>query len=135
RRAAGRLRARSAGPAESGAIPTAVTPAGFAKALRRRAQASGKDPVEQRRRAHEVAGGLGAGIGQDLFGRTTLDDPSFMHDQNLVGDRPGDVEIVGDEQIGDAEALVEIGEQVEDAGADRDVDRRVRLVADNVAWT
>ena len=39
----------------------------------------------------------------------------------------GHGEVVRDEEIGDAQPLVEIGEEIEDLGTDRDVERRYRL--------
>ena len=42
-----------------------------------------------------------------------------------------DAEVVGDEQIGEAELLLEILQQVDDLGLDRDVQRRDGLVADD----
>ena len=39
-------------------------------------------------------------------------------------------EIVGDEQIGEAELLLQVLQQVDDLRLDRDVERRDRLVAD-----
>ncbi len=37
-------------------------------------------------------------------------------------------EIVGDEEVGEPEPLLQIAQQVEDLGTDRDVERRDRLV-------
>ena len=42
-----------------------------------------------------------------------------------------DRQIVGDEDVGEAELLLQVGEQVEDLGLDRDVQGRDRLVADD----
>ena len=60
-----------------------------------------------------------------------LNDLSVMHDQHLVCDGAGNCQVVRDEQIGDAEFLVELGEQVEDLRADRDIERGDRLVGDD----
>src|SRR5205807_8417580 len=40
-------------------------------------------------------------------------------------------QVVGDEEIGKSEAVLKVGQQVQDLGADRDVERRGRLVEDN----
>ena len=40
-------------------------------------------------------------------------------------------EVVGDEQVGEAELLLQVFEQVDDLRLDRDVERRDRLVADD----
>src|SRR5215831_15004286 len=39
------------------------------------------------------------GRGHDLFGRTGLDNPAVLHDQNLVRQRTHDAQVVADEQI------------------------------------
>ena len=54
-----------------------------------------------------------------------------LHHQHAVGDRAHHAQVVRDEQVGDAEPVAEIGEQIEDLGADRDVERRHRLVEDD----
>jgi hypothetical protein len=42
-----------------------------------------------------------------------------------------DSQVVGDEQIGDVEVVLEVHEQVDDLRQDRDVQGRYRLVADD----
>ena len=54
-----------------------------------------------------------------------------VHDRDAVRDLPDDREVVGDEEVGDPELALEVPEQVEDLGLDRDVERRDRLVADD----
>ncbi len=44
---------------------------------------------------------------------------------------PHDAEVVGDEQVGDAELLLQLLEEVEDAGLNRHVERGHRLVEDD----
>ena len=51
-----------------------------------------------------------------------LDDPTEIHDRDAIGDMPHDRQIVRDDQIGDAELGLQILEQVDDAGLNRDVD-------------
>ena len=53
---------------------------------------------------------------EHLVGVAFFDNPAIVHDQHFVGNRAGDREVVSDEQIGHAETLVQIGEQVEDLG-------------------
>ena len=48
-----------------------------------------------------------------------------------VGDMLHDREIVADEDVGEAEPLLQILQQIEHLAADRDVERRDRLVADD----
>ena len=71
---------------------------------------------------------------QDFGSLAPFDNPSLLHHQHLVRDRPGDRQVVRDEQEGDAEPLVQLGEQVEDLGADRDVERRDGLVGHHQPW-
>ena len=49
---------------------------------------------------------------------------------HLIGDVAHDREVVGDEQIGELELLLQLGQQVQHLGADRHVERRHRLVQD-----
>ena len=57
-----------------------------------------------------------------------LDDLAEVHHRDPVGDVAHDRQVVGDEQIGEAELVLELLEQVDDAGLDADVERRHRLV-------
>lgn len=51
--------------------------------------------------------GIGVmGWHEDLLLRPLFDDASLMHDHDLVGDCPDGREIVGDEQVGDAQFLL-----------------------------
>ncbi len=54
-----------------------------------------------------------------------------VHDHHAVRDVADDVQIVRDEDVGEAELALEVLEQVEDLRLDRDVERRYRLVADD----
>ena len=60
-----------------------------------------------------------------------LDDLAEVHDRDPVGDVADDREVVGDEEIGEAERLLELDEQVQHLRLDRDVERRHRLVGDD----
>ena len=53
-----------------------------------------------------------------------------LHHRDAVGDAADDAEVVGDEQHRHALGLLHLGEQVEDAGLDGDVERGGRLVGD-----
>ena len=72
----------------------------------------------ERRRVHDLAWGQ-------------LHDVAQVHDRDAMRDLPNDGEIVCDEQVGDPELLLEIAQEVEDLGLDRDVERRHGLVADD----
>jgi hypothetical protein len=54
-----------------------------------------------------------------------------VHDQHAVGDVADDVEVVRDEDVGEAEVALEVLEQVQDLRLHGDVERRDRLVADD----
>jgi hypothetical protein len=53
-----------------------------------------------------------------------------IHDHDPVGEIRDDAEIVGDQDDRGSEPRAQLPEQIEDAGLDRDVERRCRLVGD-----
>jgi hypothetical protein len=63
-----------------------------------------------------------------LLGRRKLDDLAEVHDRDAVGDMPDDAEIVGDEDIGQRELVLQVVEQVHDLRLNRDVECRDGLV-------
>ena len=68
-------------------------------------------------------------IGEQLVGRGLLDDPAEIHDRDAARDVPHDREIVGNEEIGEAELALEMFEQVDHLALDRNVERGDGLVA------
>ena len=60
-----------------------------------------------------------------------LDDLAEVHHGDPVADVADHREVVRDEDVGEAELALQIGEQVDDLRLDRDVERRDRLVADD----
>ena len=68
-------------------------------------------------------------MGVDLVDVDDLRERSQVHDTNAVADVLDDGEVLGDEEVGEPQLLLEIVEQVEDLALDRDVERRDRLVA------
>ena len=60
-----------------------------------------------------------------------LDELAEVHDPDPVADVLDDREVVGDEQVGEAELLLEVVEEVEDLALDRDVEGGDGLVADD----
>ncbi len=60
-----------------------------------------------------------------------LDDLAEIHHRDPVGDVADDGEVVRDEEIGEVELLLQLDEQVQDLGLDRDVERGDRLVGDD----
>ena len=67
---------------------------------------------------------------QHAIDRAGLDDLAQVHHQHAVGDMAHHREVVRDEQHGEPERLLQLGEQVEHLRLHRDVERRHRLVAD-----
>ena len=67
---------------------------------------------------------------QAALGRE-LDDLSEIHDGDAVGDVAHHREIMGDEDVGEAELALEVLHQVDDLRLDRYVERRHRLVTDD----
>jgi hypothetical protein len=70
-------------------------------------------------------------IGDDSGGRADLDDLAEVHDGNSVAHVSHDGQVVGDEETGDAEALLERPEQIEHLGLNGNVECGNGLVADN----
>ena len=68
---------------------------------------------------------------EELVRRSDLDDPPEVHDRDAVGDVADDREVVRDEDVGEVELLLQLDEQVEDLGLDRDVERGDGLVGDD----
>ena len=60
-----------------------------------------------------------------------LDDLAEIHHRDAVADVLDHREVVGDEQVGEAEFLLQVHQQVDHLRLHRDVERRHRLVADD----
>ena len=67
---------------------------------------------------------------EDVVARADLDDLTEVHHGDAVAEVLDDGEVVGHEQDREAEAPLQVAEQVEDLRADRDVERRHGLVGD-----
>ena len=79
--------------------------------------------VGDRDRRHER---LGVGVllvAEQLAPVGQLGDPTEVHDRHPVADVLDDAHVVGHEDVGQAELTLELVEQVEDLGLDRDVER------------
>src|SRR5215208_5185253 len=72
-----------------------------------------------------------ARLGRDLLRRRDLDQLAQVHHADAVGDVGDDGEVVGDEEISEAELALEVAQQVEHLGLDGDVQRGDGLVADD----
>ena len=74
-----------------------------------------------------------AGCGVDLTGSTRLDDLALVHDGDAVADVLDDRQIVGHEDQRQVQLVDQVGDEVEDLGADRDVEGADRFVGDQDA--
>src|SRR5690625_3406037 len=70
----------------------------------------------------------------ELVGLTVFDDPAEIHHGHEVGYLADDGEIVGDEEIGQAEAVAQVLEQVDDTGLNGHVEGGDRLIEDQQLW-
>ena len=117
-----------------------VRAAGGERAARRRPAQVGRRAVDRdeavehdvdpRRRPQQPDRVRMGRSGVEVGGRGVLDDLAGVHHRDPVAHAGDDAEVVGDQQHGDAEALLQVGEEVEDLRLDRDVERRRRLVGD-----
>ena len=105
------------------------------------AAGTGCRPAARCARARVDARGSGTGIAESsasvygcfgrvvhLFGGTLLDDASEVHHRDAVADVAHEREVVRDEEVGEAELLLQVAEQVDDVGLDRHVEAAHRLV-------
>ena len=67
-------------------------------------------------------------IGEDVLARALFDDAAEIHDHHVIGDMAHDRQIVADEEIGEIEPLLDVGEEVQHLRLDRHIERRDRLV-------
>jgi hypothetical protein len=74
-----------------------------------------------------------ARVGEQRAPVRELDDSAKVHHRDARGDVLHHRQVVGDEDIGEAEAPLQVLQQVDDLRLDRDVERRHRLVADDQA--
>ena len=68
---------------------------------------------------------------EQRLGLADLDQPAEIHHPDAGRHEAHHREIVGDQEIGEAEPVLQITHQVEDLRLDRDVEGRGRLVADD----
>ena len=73
------------------------------------------------------------GLGKQALRLTLFDDAAEIHDRHVVADLTDDPEIVAYEEIGDAEAILQVEQKVHHLRLDRNVERRDRLVPDQQA--
>ena len=71
------------------------------------------------------------GVLEDRAPRTQLHDLSQVHHADAVGDPLDDGEVMADEEVRQAELVLEVHHQVDDLRLDRDVQRRNCLIGDH----
>ena len=108
--------ASGSGSRTAGSIGLGTSPWSMIRCASRRAAA--RDRREQRlrvrvQRPREQVGRVGE-----------LDDLAEVHHGDAVGDVADDGEVVRDEEVGQPEVALQLDEQVQDLGLDRDVERR-----------
>ena len=110
-----------------------------ARRVRRRRQVTGQqdplaplldDRVGHRDGAHQRARVGVQRLLVQVVGRRLLDQRPEVHDADDVADVPDDGEVVGDDQVGEPEPLLQLLEQVEHLRLHADVERGDRLVGD-----
>src|SRR5215475_6540476 len=67
----------------------------------------------------------------ELVAARDLNDAAKIHDGNALAHVPHHGQVVGDEQVGEREPLLELHEQVYHLGLDRDIECRDGLIADD----
>ena len=67
----------------------------------------------------------------DGIGRPDFDDAAEIHDRDAVCDPLHHAEIMRDEEVAEAEALLQIQDQAQDLRPDGDIERRHRLIEDD----
>ena len=72
---------------------------------------------------HQCPGVIGLRRREDVRGRALFHHLATAHDDELVGQRADDFEIVADEQVGEAMALLQVAQQIDDLGLDLDIER------------
>ena len=65
---------------------------------------------------------------ENLLRRPELDDLAVAHDDDVVGERADDLEVVADEEIGEIVLCLQVAQQVDDLRLHAHVERRGRLV-------
>jgi hypothetical protein len=79
----------------------------------------------------QLARVLVPGVVEDVGDGPVLQDHAVLEDQHLAADVLDHAEVVGDEQVAEPEALLQVRQEVEDAGLHGDVEGRDGFVADD----
>ena len=70
-------------------------------------------------------------VGGDEFGGAFFDEFTVFENRDLVADVFNDGEVVGDKEVSKVELFLEIHQEVDDLGLDRDIEGTDRFVADD----
>ena len=97
--------------------------------IRRRRDSIDRVGDRHRRQQRDRVGMERAGV--QVVRRGQLDDPAEVHHRDPVADVADDRQVVGDEQVGQRELVLEALQQVDDLGLDRHVEGADRLVGDD----
>ena len=73
------------------------------------------------------------GFFKDDFGRGDFDDFAEIKQSHFVAHIADDAQVMGDKQVGQAELVLQILQQIQDLRLHRDIKRRSRLIEDNQA--
>ena len=88
--------------------------------------------MQQRGRGAKQQLGVGVlRVLEDLLSGTLLHDLAMVHDDDLIGDVADRLDVMADEHHGQAKVLLEVGQEVEDLGANRHVECGRGLVGDD----
>ena len=87
--------------------------------------------VELRHRKHQRLRVRMQRLLEQLAGRRFLDHLAEVHDDDTPAHMTDDTEVVRDEEIGQVELLLQLDEEVQHLGLDRDVESRHGLVGDD----
>src|SRR5688572_13641451 len=72
--------------------------------------------------------------GKDGLRRALFHDLSEIHNDRALRSDAHRTDVMGDQEVGDAEGPLEASEELEDLRADREVERGGRLVEDDQLW-
>ena len=69
-----------------------------------------------------------------LIAGAELNDLAQVHDRDIGAEMQHGSEVVSNEEVTQAELLLQVLQQIHDLGADGDVQRRDRLIEHNQTW-
>ena len=87
--------------------------------------------IESRNAGEQVSSVFVLRFAVDHLGRSRFDDFSPTEDHDLIADMLDDGEVVRDEEVGQAELLLQVLEEIDDLGLHADIERADRFIADD----